>query len=335
MTTNRLVRLAAVSLCAAGVVATTPAWAQPSDVTARSGTGALVARTMSARTVLTSTTGRKLTVSVSATRTSNAGTVTIGVAQGAESHVWSFRARAADVAIGSTGGGTVTLSNTQTGNRGRLSLKLTPKDTIRTSRCGTQVASRTRPVAVAGIAFFKTGTTWGTVGRATRTISLAGANRVTWSYDVTCPAPTPVCARGLSWSTFRSTSTSTEGISGRSNGTTASITAFRSVTLAAPTGASRVDVVTVRSAPVPTFTQDGSSASLTAANGAGRVSIAGGGGFGTGSPCRTGTTTATQQDTTWYGAATNGATPFKVAAQVLGGFSVQDGATASISRQTF
>ena len=339
MTSNHLVRLAALSLCTAGAVgtigtvATTTAWAAGSDVPARS--GAQSSSTLAARTVLTSTTGKRLTLSVTASGTSRGSTVTIGVAQGNESHLWSFKARAADVKIGSTGGGTVTLSNAQTGNRGRLSLRITPQATIGTRRCGTQVVSRSRPVAVSGIAFFTTGTAWGNVGRSTRAIALAGANNVTWAYDVTCPTSTPSCTTSLTWSTFRSTATSTEGISGSSNGTTASITAFRSLTLSVPAGASRTDVVTVRSAPVPTFSQDGTSASLTATNGTGRVSVAGSGGFSDSSPCRTGTTTGTQQDTSWFGTATNGATPFRVGAQVLGAFTVKDGSTASISRSTF
>lgn len=61
MTRNRLTRLAALSLCAFGVVATTPASADAADAAgtqARSGTGALTGKTLTARTTLTSTSGK-------------------------------------------------------------------------------------------------------------------------------------------------------------------------------------------------------------------------------------------------------------------------------------
>ncbi len=333
MTRNRLTRLAALSLCALGVVATTPAFAGTTDTSARSGTGALTGKVLTARTTLTSTSGKKLVLSVTASSPGN--TVTIGLAQGRESHLWTFKARAADISIGSTGGGTIKLSNTQTGNRGRLDLKLSPRDTFRTRKCGTQVASRTRPVAVSGIAYFKTGTAaWGNVGKATRAISLAGANTVTWSYDVSCSTPPPACARTLSWSAFRSTSAATLGLSGTSNGSTASITAFRSSTLSAPSGATRMDLVTT-SAPVPTFSQTGSSATLVARLGTGSLTVQGDGGFGSSYQCRTSTGTVTATDTSWWGSTTNGTKALTVPAQVFGGFSIANGSTGSIGRQTF
>ena len=339
--TQRRARLAALALCPVAVMTSAPAWAatspDPADsAVARAGTGALVSKSLSARTTLTSTSGKKLALTVNATGTSSGSTVMVGLAQGNESHLWSFKARAADLQIGSTGAGTLTLSSTQTGQRGRLNLKFSPTDTVRKQTCGGQVASRTRPMAVSGIAHFKTGTaSWGTVGSTTRTIAFSSNERVTWSYDVTCSTPPPVCTRVISWSAFHSTASTTQGVSGSSNGTTASVTAYRSTTLTAPAGASRTDLVTVRSAALPTFSTAGSSATLTARSGGGSLTVQGDGAYGSSSPCRSGTTTTTSTQTSWFGSATNGSPAFKVPAQVFGAFSVPTGATASISRQTF
>jgi hypothetical protein len=207
---------------------------------------------------------------------------------------------------------------------------------VRKKTCGGQVASRTRPMAVSGIAHFKTATAaWGTVGSATRTTTFNSTKTVTWSYDVTCSTPPPVCTRGLSWSAFHSTASTVRGVSGSSNGTTASVTAYRSTTLTAPAGASRTDLVTVRSAALPTFTTAGSAATLTARSGGGSLTAQGEGAFSNSSPCRSGTTTKTSTQTSWFGSATNGSPAFKVPAQVFGAFSVPDGSTASISRQTY
>jgi len=250
--------------------------------------------------VLTSTSGKKLALTVGATGDAKGSTVTIGLSQGKESHLWSFKARAADLKVGSTGAGTLTLSSTQTGSRGKLNLKFSPVEAFRTKTCGGQVASKSRKMAVSGIAYFKTGTqAWGNVGRSTRAIKLAGANTVTWTYDVTCPTPasTPACSKVTTWSAFASTGSRMTSISGSSNGTSASVTAFRSVTLT-PAGASRVDLVT-RSVPVPAFDQSGSSATLVATSGTSSLTVDGDGGFGSDYPCRSGSSTVTGHDTSF------------------------------------
>ncbi|MDR7361503.1 hypothetical protein [Nocardioides marmoribigeumensis] len=147
--------------------------------------------------MLISTAGKKLVLTIGASPSSQGSDVTVGLAQGTESHVWSFRARASDLGIGSTGAGTLKLPDSQTGTRGRLDLRFSPTDTARTRSCGGKVASRTRPMAVSGIAWFKSGASpWGNVGSATRTTSSTAASMV--------------------------------GMSGSTSGSTASITAHRS-----------------------------------------------------------------------------------------------------------
>lgn len=96
-----------------------------------------------------------------------------------------------------------------------------------------------------------------------------------------------------------------DGRTAPSNGSTASITAFRSSTLTPPTGATRTDVVT-RPTPVPTFSQ-----------------------------CRSGAETVIATDTSWWDSTTNGTLALTVPAQVFGAFSIANGSTGSIGRTTF
>lgn len=344
-TTRRLVRAAALSLAPAAMVSVAApsfagdsATAPGSETVARAGTGALVDKTLSARTVLTSTSGKKLTLSIGATGSSQGTRVTIGLGQGSESHMWTFKARATDFKVGSTGAGTLTLSNTQTGNRGKLSLKFSPIEAFRKKSCGGQLASKSRKMSVSGIAYFKTGTkAWGNVGRSASSIKLAGGNNVTWTYDVECPTPggsTPACSKATTWSAFVSDGTTMTSIGGSSNGTSASVSAFRNVTLSTPAGASRFDM-TSRSVPVPTFSSTGSSASLVARSGGGSMTVNGDGGWVDDYACRNGSSTVTGHDTSWYGTVTNDSPAFSVPAQVFGAFSVPSDSTGTIGRSTF
>ncbi len=108
--------------------------------------------------------------------------MTVGPGQGSESHQWSFRARTPDLVIGSTGAGRLTLSTAQTGNRGRPSLRFSPRGTVRQRACGGRVAGKSRPMVVSGIAYrcrdgsvtrTATDTGWfGTVTNGTRALSV-------------------------------------------------------------------------------------------------------------------------------------------------------------------
>lgn len=344
-TNRRLARVAALTLAPLALATVSaPGFAADAGTAdagtaARGNTGALTGKTLSARTVLTSTSGKKLAYTIGATGSSSGTTVTIGLAQGKETHMWSFKARASDFKVGSTGAGSLVLSNTQTGNRGRLSLKFSPVAAFRTKSCGGKVASRSRAMAVSGIAYFKTGTrAWGNVGKSTRSIRLAGGNSVTWTYDVDCPTPgggggLPTCSRATTWSAFHSSATTFTSVSGSTNGTTASVSAVRSVRIN-PAGASRLDLVT-RAVPVPTFTPSGEKATLLARGTSGTMKIAGDGGYTTSYQCRSGSTTRTGTDTSWYGAATNNSPAFAVSAQVFGAFTVPNGVTATIGKASF
>jgi len=315
----------------------TPGFAADDDAAAAATVGP--DKTLSARTVLTSTSGKKLTLTIGATGSSAGTNVMIGLAQGSETHMWSFRAKATDLKVGSTGAGTLTLSSTQTGNRGKLSLKFSPVEAFRTRTCGGKVASKSRKMAVSGIAYFKTGTTrWGSVGRSATSIKLAGPNSVTWTYDVDCPTPgggsLPTCSRATTWSAFHSNATTFTSVSGSSNGTKATVSALRSVQLGTPAGASRVDIVS-RTVPLPILTPSGDTTTLVAKGTTGSMTIAGDGSFDNDYQCRSGSTTHTGHDTTWVGEATNNSPAFAVGAQVFGAFKVPNGVDASIRKASF
>ena len=329
MTFTRTARILGVAAVTAAALHAVPAGAATSH---RADTGALTSKSLTARTVLTSTSGKKLTLTVSGVGTSSGSTVSVGLASGNESHTWSFQAPASALKVGSTGAGTLVLTNVQTGNRGTLNLRFSPAGAIRKRTCNGKLASASKPVSVSGIAFFKTGTRpWGNVGRATKAISFGSTRAVGWTYDVTCATPPAPCTEYLSWSSWQFGSTVMQGVSGTRRGTTASAMGFRSTTLASPKGASRTDVVSLPKVALPTFAGDTSAASVTAKNGTGSVTVAGTDGFGYDVQCGSG---GTARLTQWQGTATNGSTAFRIPAQVFGAFSVPNGTAASIMRQT-
>lgn len=330
MSFTKTARVIAVAACSVAALHAVPAHATDT-AEQRSGTGALTSKGFSARTVLTSTSGKKLALTVSATGNSSGSSVSIGLSQGRESHTWSFQAPASALKIGSTGAGTLVLSSAQTGDRGKLNLTFAPSGTVKKRMCGTQLASKSRPMDVSGIAFFKTGTKpWGNVGSATRSRAFTGAANVSWSYDVTCATPPAACSSYLSWNAYQFTSTTMTGVSGTRRGTSASAMGFRSTQLPSPAGASRTDLVTVASVPLPTFSGNLDNASVLAKVGTGSLTVNGQNGYATDVPCGAGDSATV---TSWSGTATNGTTALKVPAQVFGAFSVPNGTSASITRQ--
>jgi hypothetical protein len=331
MSFTTIARLAGVAACSLAALHAVPAVAATAHTAARADTGALTSKALAARTVLTSTSGKKLTMTVSGTSSSSGSTVTIGLSSGNESHMWSFKARSTDVKIGSTGAGTITLTSAQTGDRGKLNLKFSPTTAVKKRMCGDKVAAKSRQVSVSGIAFFKTGTRpWGNVGKSAKAISFNRANTVTWAYDVTCATAPTACTSSLSWSSWKFGGSVMEGVSGSRRGDAASVSGFRSTNLSKPAGASRLDSVTVPKAPLPTFAGDTSSATLTAKVGTGSLTIAAQNGYDATVPCGSGGSASTTQ---WMGAATNGSPAFKIPAQVFGAFTVPNGQQAAFTRQ--
>lgn len=332
MSFTKLARVTAVAACSVAALHAVPAdAAQSAKSAARTDTGALVSKGFTARTVLTSTSGKKLALTIGASGNSGGSSVSIGLSQGRESHTWSFQAPASALKVDSTGAGTLVLSSAQTGNRGKLNLKFSPSGAVKKRMCGTKLASKSRPMDVSGIAFFKTGTQpWGNVGSATRSRAFNGAANVSWAYDVTCTTAPASCTSYLSWSSWKFGSTTMTGVSGTRRGTSASAMGFRSTTLPSPAGASRTDIVSLASVPLPTFSGDVDNASVIAKNGTGSLTVAGQNGYATDVPCGS---NDSAKVTSWNGTVTNGSTAFRIPAQVFGAFTVPNGTSGSITRQ--
>src|SRR5689334_9435035 len=112
MSFTTFARLAGVAACSLAALHAVPA--QAADA-ARADTGALTGKSLVARTVLTSTSGKKLTLSVTGVTGSGGSTVNIGLTSGNETHSWSFKGKSTDVKVDSTGAGSITLTSAQTG----------------------------------------------------------------------------------------------------------------------------------------------------------------------------------------------------------------------------
>ncbi|MDR7360634.1 hypothetical protein [Nocardioides marmoribigeumensis] len=313
----------------AGAAVATAAGDPAASTSARS---TLTGKSMYARTTLTSTSGKKIVFSVSGYSYSDGTTVSLSMANGTESHSWSYKARAADLTMDSTGKGTLTLTSTQTGDRGRVKLSFRPTDPAKTTSCGGQVSSKTRKVAVSGIAFAKSATkAWGNVGKASSSITF-GTGSVSWSYDNPnpCPSPKPPCASSLSWSVTRSSATSYQGISGYRTGTKASAYAYRNVKLSSPAGAYRSDSRSLSSVTLPTFKGTAASATLVAKAGGGSATLTGKNGYSYTNPCGT---SGTLKSTSWSQAtAKNGSPALKIPTQIYPAFVAANTDSAYFSR---
>lgn len=340
--TTRLARLAALCIGPIAFLSVmTPSSANepvdPTEPPARvtgDDTGKLMSKGMSAHTVLTSTSGKKLKLSVHASDYSEGTSVTVSLSRGKESHSWHYDAGDA-LKIEPDGGGTLQLTSAQTGDRGKLDLKFSPTKPATTKTCGGKVAYKSRPMAVTGIAQAKTETkAWGTVGSATKALTFQGAGSVYWSYDVTCSDSHGTCEKSLGWSASNFTESGWTYVSGRSAGKSSTISGYRSVQLSKPEGASRSDSVT-RPAPQPTFSSSGNTATMTAEGSKGTLTVEAANPFDDTYSCKAGTTEKTQKSKSWSGTATNGSKAFIVGAQIFGAFKVPNGSSGYISKLTY
>lgn len=327
--------VASVALVTAAGAATSPAAADPDpsmpDVlsAARADAAAQTGTLVSARTVLTSTTGKKLTLDVTGFRSSEGSTVVVALSQQGESHSWSFPAKASAVAINGKGAGTIDLPAQAMGGAGKLALTFSPSGAVKKQTCQGSLASKRRPVSVRGVAQLKTGTAgWGDVGSAKKPTTFR-TSQVMWSYDAECPAPAAPCVDTLSWNGFDTAGQVVTGISGSVVAGDSSLTAYRSTPLAAPAGAYRTDLVTVPDAPAPTLSGPEDEKTLRAELGDGSLSIEGSAAGTETSPCESGDTLA---ETSWFGTVSNGTRAFTVPAQVFGDFTLADDAFASFTR---
>lgn len=299
--------------------------AAPSAPAARAGgTGTL----LTARTVLTSTAGKKLTLDVTGVRSSSGSTITVTLSRAGESHGWTFPAKASAVQVKGNGSGRLTLSSAASAGLGVVDLSFSPDGKVTTQTCRGEVASKRRPVAARGVAQVRTGTGgWGDVGSAKKPIGWR-SSQVVWSYDVDCPAPAPPCEDVVSWSGFDLAGEVVTGFSGTVAGGDSTLTAYRTTQLDRPAGAYRTDLRT-GVAVASSLEGDAQEATLVARLGEGSLSIEGAGGTTRTSPCgRDGTLT----ETSWFGTVANGPRPLTVPAQVFGDLALGEDAFGSFSR---
>lgn len=268
--------------------------------------------------------GKKLTVSVGASKSTQASFY-IGLSVSGESHTWSFPAAKSSVKISSSGAGSAKLSAKKTGGLGMLSLKMKPAGKFKSYKCGGKVYSKSRNVKVTGKLYFNTKTKWGAVGSKRKAFKFNLSRRVTVSYDVSCPPteyPDP-CTTSVSWNGSVSKPKSYMSISGGKTGKNSSVYAYRSVQLK-PKGAIRSDSVTKRvAAPVLSVKADKNATikvrGTTTGTGTGKSAHEG---YDYTDDCDTGT----QHRMSWSGSFTNAKKPLVVSAQVFGSFKLPNSA---------
>lgn len=301
----------------------------PGSTSARADVASQSGVVVTARTVMTSSTGEKLTFDVTGLRSTQGSTVLVALSQQGESHSWSFPAKASDVAVNGKGAGRITLSSTAMGGLGALDLTFSPSGAVKKQTCQGDLASKRRPVAVRGTAQLRTGTSgWGDVGSAKKATAFR-SSQVLWSYDAECPAAEVPCEDALSWSGFDTAGDVVSGISGSVVGGRSSLTAYRTTPLPAPAGASRTDLLTVTGAPAPTLSGEGEERTLRASLGDGSLDIAGFPSSTETSPCGSGRTVT---ETRWFGTVANGPRPLTVPAQVFGDVTLPDEAFGTFTR---
>ena len=250
----------AVTLTPSAGTALAPAGSvdRPSPVTAPAGPGAkALADALPARlgtlsytsvfgaTKVKSSTGKKLTVSLSASE-QKGGTPSFSVSLSrgqAEQHAWRFPGPSSAFDISAKGTGKLALTSKQTGGMGKLALKVKADGGLKSQKCGGEVYAKTRNVVISGKVFLDTGSPWGKVGSKTKPFKFRTTHRAYVSYDVTCPPvdyPDP-CYASLNWSSSRTTANTFTYISATKDGAKSSIYAYRTTQLAKPKGASRTD----------------------------------------------------------------------------------------------
>lgn len=327
-------------LSAAGLLLTSAVVIAPAASASTPFRGVSVTSSASVR----STTAKTLKLAVIGTRgaaASSAGSLTVSLTRGAESHLWTFRFPGRDLKLAGSGGrlslgsaispyGTVNLSFTARGRSHKVS-------------CGSSY-SIAQPGRVSGRLYFDTRSTgsqrWGAVGSRTRTFS--GSAYLMRSYgssrapSCTGPVPVTACATNVSWAASGNGVFLSGGYTVTSRGKKVGhLAGIRMVRLSKPRGAMRDDTVQTSSSP-PTLTRSGANAKLA---------VRGSGGLASGSAtltsrmpgyaspakCGHGRTERTQ---TWLANYANGRPALTVRAQIFGAFTVSRAQFATVSSTT-
>jgi hypothetical protein len=287
---------------------------------------------ISAPQSLTSSTGKQLTLALTAT---NAATlsVTLGRTGALESHTWTFALGTASDLTFDTGTGLGALkTGTSLGKFGTMSLNLAAVGKLLSVGCG-RTRTSVQPVTVNGTLMYKSQSSgaarWGLVG-GTQRLAFTGQNVISIpdGADKLCGSTLPPCSAFVHWGAHNIVSTGFTqllGSNSTTNGiTTSTITAQRSTTLTAPAGTVRTDTTTIP-VPAPAFTLSGTSAT---------VKVSPSGTSVTGSATFISTTVnqmpglacgapgQLSADTAWLATYTNGAQPLTIHEEIEGNFAL-------------
>lgn len=212
------------------------------------------------RTGVTTTKGKRVTVSVSGFRGIAGGMRTvvparasnsqlaIGISRAGESHHFGFAIPDSALSLSKSFSGKIAPGTDNTLPIAKLNLTATPRGAATTTKCAGKVTSRTQPLTLSGVFYLNTrsGTNgWGAVGSTTKPFSFSTTATATRYYDAgdcETPYPNPACESSTYWTLSSSAATL--------NGTGKRVTAIRTVNLTKPAGAARSDVrtATARSA---------------------------------------------------------------------------------------
>jgi hypothetical protein len=292
----------------------------------------------------TSSTGKKLTMVLTATHGSTMASMAVTVAHtgSPESHTWTFQLPNPSDITYDTGTGLGSLkTGTSIGKFGTMNLSLKSAGKVVSVGCGRTRTSQ-QPVTVTGTLTFKTVSTgaarWGQVA-GTTPLTFTGQNVISIpdGVDKLCGSTLPPCVIGVDWEAHNIVSTGFTQLVGddttTSGVTSSTITAFRTTNLTSPAGAVRTDHSTI-AVSAPTFSASGTTAKLTVpASGplqTGSATFAGSNenampALACGLPGQESAKTA------WQATYTNGAQPLTVHAEINGNFHLTNVAGESSS----
>ncbi len=290
-----------------------------------------------------SSTGHHLSVLLHAGKTGTAVQIGIGVEtrDGAEEHDWNFSAPASAVSIAADGHGRIRLGSKRSAGLATVSLRLAPVGSATHTTCQGRTATRTRHVSLSGTLLLHTKSTgkhaWGSVGSAHRTLHFSTHSAVTWIRSVAqnCPTPSLPCRNTFTWQVSGGPPGVLQLMVSANKGAHAQIGGLRSVPLAEPAGATRSDLVFMRTGtPNQLIVAGDGSATMQASLHGGTATLSSPSPAITSTqPCRAGRKKGKLSVEDWSGAVfTNGPVPIHVPAQIFGGFSMPDGSPADFAR---
>jgi hypothetical protein len=302
--------------------------------------GRLEAQSLTVVAHVTSSTHKKLTLSLAASGQKGAGGsgFVVGLASGTESHGWNFTVPAGGFSLSSKDSGSLSMASAIS-PFGRVKLAISPTGRATTTkRCSASAHLTRRKVKVSGSFFFNTRSggrhSWGTVGHKHRKVAFHGTAVSGYGqpYTVCTGSVSMPCAASVNWSA--SNSEGTVSLGGDSvGGTRGLVDADRVVHLSRLAGATRTDSVEASARrPVVNRRRHG-AATLSA-----RTSGHGAMGSARLVSSRAGSTSKPacgkhkrEKSTVWTATYKTGKPALVLSEQIFGSFSIASDATATFS----